>query len=73
MNESMKVEGAVEFEVNSLYEALLRVHEKRKARGKRYGLAHVLTLSVLAKLGEKTSQKVWRNGSTTASRKCGKV
>ena len=51
MNYSMKVDGAVEFEVNSLYEALLRVTDKRKARGKRYGLASVLTLSVLAKLG----------------------
>ena len=46
MNYSMKVDGAVEFEVNSLYETLLRVHDKRKARGKRYGLAIVLTLSV---------------------------
>ena len=51
MNYSMKVDGAVEFEVNSLYEALLRVTDKRQARGKRYGLASVLTLSVLAKLG----------------------
>jgi predicted transposase YbfD/YdcC len=51
MNYSMKVEEAVEFEVNSLYEALLRVQDKRKARGKRYSLAVVLTLSVLAKLG----------------------
>lgn len=51
MNYSMKVDGAVEFEVNSLYEALLKVVDKRKARGKRYGLASVLTLSVLAKLG----------------------
>lgn len=51
MNYSMKVDGDVEFEVNSLYEALLRVKDKRKARGKRYSLATVLTLSVLAKLG----------------------
>ena len=51
MNYSMKVDERVEFEVNSLYEALLRVRDKRKARGKRYGLASVLTLSVLAKLG----------------------
>jgi DDE_Tnp_1-associated len=51
MNYSMKVAGAVEFEVNSLYEALLKVKDKRKARGKRYKLATVLTLSVLAKLG----------------------
>src|SRR5258705_8719009 len=51
MNYSMKVDGAVDFEVNSLYEALLKVEDKRKARGKRYGLASVLTLSVLAKLG----------------------
>lgn len=51
MNYSMKEDEAVEFEVNSLYEALLRVGDKRKARGKRYSLALVLTLSVLAKLG----------------------
>ena len=51
MNYSMKVAQSVEFEVNSLYEALLRVKDKRKARGKRYTLATVLTLSVLAKLG----------------------
>ena len=51
MNYSMKVEEAVEFEVNSLYEALLRVRDKRKERGKRYRLAVVLSLSVLAKLG----------------------
>jgi predicted transposase YbfD/YdcC len=51
MNYNMKVEQGVEFEVNSLYEALLSVKDKRKARGKRYGLATLLTLSVLAKLG----------------------
>src|SRR5258706_5299682 len=41
----------VEFAVNSLYEALLKLGDKRKARGKRYTLATVLSLSVLAKLG----------------------
>lgn len=51
MNYSMKVDGAIEFEVNSLYEALLNVKDKRKARGKRYSLGLVLTLSVLAKMG----------------------
>src|SRR5260221_14661533 len=51
MNYSMKVAEQVEFEVNSLYETLLKVRDKRKARGKRYGLATLLTLSVLAKLG----------------------
>jgi predicted transposase YbfD/YdcC len=51
MNYSMKERGGVEFDVNSLYEALLRVADKRKARGKRYELAVVLALSVLAKLG----------------------
>jgi len=51
MNYSMKVDGEIAFEVNSLYEALLKVRDKRKARGKRYQLATVLTLSVLAKLG----------------------
>jgi len=50
MNYSIKAQQGVEFEVNSLYEALLKVKDKRKARGKRYGLAVVLTLRVLAKL-----------------------
>jgi hypothetical protein len=48
MNYSMQVDGAVEFEVNSLYEALMRVKDKG---GSARGLASVLTLSVLAKLG----------------------
>ena len=51
MNYSTQAEEGAEFEVNSLYEALLRIKDKRKARGKRYRLASVLTLSVLAKLG----------------------
>ena len=51
MNYSTKADGVVEFEVNSLYAALQKVKDKRKARGKRYSLATVLTLSVLAKLG----------------------
>jgi hypothetical protein len=51
MNYSMQADGAVEFEVNSVYEALMSVRDKRTARGKRYRLAQLLTLSVLAKLG----------------------
>jgi len=51
MNYSIKELEAVEFEVNSLYAALMSVQDKRKARGKRYSLATLLTLSVLAKLG----------------------
>ena len=51
MNYTIPSGTDVEFEVNSLYETLLRVKDKRKARGKRYSLATVLTLSVLAKLG----------------------
>src|SRR5689334_18171467 len=51
MNYSIPAETGVEFEVNSLYETLLKIGDKRKARGKRYMLATVLTLSVLAKLG----------------------
>lgn len=38
------------FDVNSLYDYLLRLNDKRKARGKRYPAALVLVLSVLAKL-----------------------
>src|SRR5512140_2636984 len=51
MNYSIRAPEGVAFEVNSLYEALQRVSDKRKARGKRYSVALVLTLSVLAKLG----------------------
>src|SRR5258707_11832633 len=51
MNDRVQAEVGVEFEVNSLYETLLKIGDKRKARGKRYRLATVLTLSVLAKLG----------------------
>jgi len=51
MNYTIVAGRDVEFEVNSLYETLLKLGDKRKARGKRYGLASVLTLSVLAKLG----------------------
>lgn len=51
MNYSIAIDEGVEFEVNSLYEALHSVGDKRKARGKRYSVALVLTLSVLAKLG----------------------
>jgi predicted transposase YbfD/YdcC len=51
MNYSIEAGSGVAFEVNSLYEALLRIRDKRKARGRRYRLALVLTLSVLAKLG----------------------
>jgi predicted transposase YbfD/YdcC len=51
MNYSIASGEGVTFEVNSLYEALQSVGDKRKARGKRYSAALVLTLSVLAKLG----------------------
>jgi predicted transposase YbfD/YdcC len=51
MNYSIPKPDGVEFEVNSLYEALQRVGDKRHARGKRYSVALMLTLSVLAKLG----------------------
>jgi predicted transposase YbfD/YdcC len=51
MNYSIQAGAGVEFEVNSLYETLLRIRDGRKARGRRYPLAIVLTLSVLAKLG----------------------
>jgi len=40
----------IRFEVNSLYEAFGQLSDRRKARGKRYELALILTLSVLAKL-----------------------
>ena len=53
MNYSIGLDNTegVEIEVNSLYEALLKVTDGRHARGKRYSLATILTLSILAKLG----------------------
>ena len=51
MNYSIPSAEGVTFEVTSLYETLQRVSDKRKARGKRYRVALVLALSVLAKLG----------------------
>lgn len=51
MNYSIHGGQDVEFEVNSLYEMLLNIRDKRKRRGRRYALATVLTLSVVAKLG----------------------
>jgi predicted transposase YbfD/YdcC len=43
------------FDVGSLYDELLKLSDKRKARGKRYALGLVLVLIVLAKLsGENT-------------------
>ena len=51
MNYRMKAPTRIEFEVHSLYETLLTVKDKRKARGKRYEVATILTLRVLAKVG----------------------
>jgi hypothetical protein len=50
MNYSIKPETGIEFEVKSLYEALRKLKDGRKRRGRRYELALILTLSVLAKL-----------------------
>src|ERR1700690_2019716 len=50
MNYSLAGGEGLEFEVHSLYAALQGLSDRRKARGKRYELALVLTLSVLAKL-----------------------
>jgi predicted transposase YbfD/YdcC len=51
MNYTIPAEDGISFEVNSLYEAFRQLHDRRKARGKRYELAVILTLSVLAKFG----------------------
>ena len=50
MNYTIKPEAGIEFEVKSLYEAFQRLSDGRKRRGRRYALALILTLSVLAKL-----------------------
>lgn len=49
MNYSIPAGKGISFEVNSLYEAFVQLSDRRKARGKRYELAVILTLSVLAK------------------------
>lgn len=55
MNYNTPESGTVAFEVGSLYERLKGLTDQRKARGKRYELALIMTLSVLAKLsGEDT-------------------
>ena len=61
MNYSIGMDNndGLEIEVNSLYAALLNVTDRRHARGKRYSLATILTLSVLAKLsGEDTPEGI---------------
>lgn len=50
MNYTLPGCEGLKFEVNSLYAAFQGLSDRRKARGKRYELALVLTLSVLAKL-----------------------
>src|SRR5664279_1911447 len=50
MNDSMKPEEGLSFEVKSLYAAFQKLMDGRKRGGKRYELAVILTLSVLAKL-----------------------
>jgi len=50
MNCSIQVDHPIAFEVGSLYERMARLTDQRKARGKRYELALILTLSLLAKL-----------------------
>ncbi len=45
----LRAEGGL-FEVGSLYEALLPLHDQRDARGLRYALVTVLVFVVLAKL-----------------------
>lgn len=50
MNYTIKPEAEIEFEVKSLYEAFQKLSDGRKRRGRRYELALILTLSVLAKL-----------------------
>jgi hypothetical protein len=49
MNYSIKSGTGIEFEVKSLYEAFQKLSDGRKRRGRRYELALILTLSVLAK------------------------
>ena len=50
MNYTIKPEGEIEFEGKSLYAAFQKLSDGRKRRSRRYELALILTLSVLAKL-----------------------
>jgi predicted transposase YbfD/YdcC len=50
MNYNIKPEAGISFEVKSLYAAFQKLRDGRKRRGRRYELAVILTLSVLAKL-----------------------
>ena len=50
MNYTIAPSEKIEFELNSLYATFEQLSDRRKARGKRYELALILTLSVLAKL-----------------------
>ncbi len=57
MNYTLPTDEGVTFEVNRLDEALQQVKDKRKARGKRYSVALVLTWSGLAKSGGEDEPK----------------
>lgn len=50
MNYNIKPEEGITFEIKSLYAVFQKLSDGRKRRGRRYELALILTLSVLAKL-----------------------
>jgi predicted transposase YbfD/YdcC len=50
MNYTIQSKTGISFEVKSLYAAFQKLRDGRKRRGRRYELAVILTLSVLAKL-----------------------
>jgi predicted transposase YbfD/YdcC len=50
-------EGAIAFDLNSLYAWLLKLTDGRKRRGIRYPLALILTMVILAKLGGEDGPK----------------
>jgi predicted transposase YbfD/YdcC len=50
-------EGAIAFDLNSLYDWLLKLTDGRKRRGIRYPLALILTMVILAKLGGEDGPK----------------
>lgn len=49
-NQEVNEQGLV-YEVGSLYDYLSKIHDPRKAKGKRYALQTLLVLTLLAKLG----------------------
>jgi len=58
-------QSGVIFTISSLYAMFLKLRDKRKQKGKRYPLAMLLVLMVLAKLGGEDKPSGLPNGLST--------